>query len=109
MDMNIHEEDGLTRITLVGKLDLKGAEQIDLPFSAVASARPRVAIDLTEVDYIASWGIRIFVMSGRAAAQRGNKIVIFGANENVSKVMTTCGLDEVIPLAENWDSARELL
>lgn len=109
MEMTVHDEDGLTRISLAGKLDLKGAEQIDLKFSALASSRPRVAIDLTDVDYIASMGVRTLMMSGRAAAKRGNKVVIFGACENVHKVITTCGLDEVIPMTADWDSARAQL
>jgi anti-sigma B factor antagonist len=109
MDMAIQDQDGVTRIVLVGKLDIMGAEQIDLKFSAIASARPRVGIDLTGVDYIASMGIRTLVMSGRAAALRGNKIVIFGACDTVRKVITTSGLDEIIPLAEDWDEARAVL
>ncbi len=109
MEMIVRDEDGLTRIVLVGKLDIKGAEEIDLKMSAVASAKPRVAIDLIEVDYVASMGIRTLMMTGRAVANRGNKLVIFGAGENVHKVLTTAGVDEVIPLAPDWDAARALL
>jgi len=109
MEMTIQDEDGLTRIVLVGKLDIAGAEQIDLRFSAIASARPRVGIDLTDVDYIASMGIRTLVMGGRAAAQRGHKVVIFGASDTVRKVITTSGLDEIIPLADDWDKACAIL
>lgn len=44
-------------------------------------------------------------MSGKVSALRGNKIVLFGACEPVAKVITTSGLDQIIPLAEDWDSA----
>jgi anti-sigma B factor antagonist len=105
MDMSIQDESGLTRIVLAGKLDLKGAESIDLRFSALAGTRPKVAIDLTGVDFIASMGVRLLVMSGKTSAQRGNKIVLFGACEPVAKVITTSGLDQIIPLVEDWDAA----
>jgi anti-anti-sigma factor len=105
MDMSVQDDNGVTRIVLVGKLDLKGAEAIDIRFNALAGTRPRVAIDLTDVDFMASMGVRILVMSGKASAQRGNKIVLFGAREPVAKVITTSGLDQIIPLAEDWDSA----
>jgi anti-sigma B factor antagonist len=109
MDMSVEDEEGLTRIVLVGKLDLKGADEIDLRFSAIAGKRPRVAVDLSGVDYMASMGVRILVMSGKVSAQRGNKIVLFGACEPVGKVISTSGLDQIIPVAEDWASARTLL
>jgi anti-sigma B factor antagonist len=109
MDMSVLDEDGLTRIVLVGKLDLKGAEEIDLRFGAVAGKRPKVAIDLTGVDYMASMGVRLLVMCGKTSAQRGNKVALFGASEPVSKVISTSGLDQIIPVAKDWPSARALL
>ena len=109
MYMAVQEDAGLTRIVLVGKLDMKGAEQIDLKFTAVAGVRPRVAVDMEGVDYIASMGIRTLVMCGKAAAQRGNKLVIFGCSESVAKVITTSGLDQSIPVASDWQAARALL
>ena len=109
MEMSFQDDGGLTRIVLVGKLDLKGADMIDLRFSAIAGTRPRVAIDLTNVDFIASMGVRILVMNGKVSAQKGNRIVLFGSSEPVHKVITTSGLDQIIPLVEDWDTACTLL
>ena len=109
MEMTVQEEDGVTRIVLVGKLDIKGAAAVDLRFNAIAGGRPKAAIDLTGVDYMASMGIRLLVMSGKTATQRGNKIVLFGANEPVGKVITTSGLDQIIPMAEDWTAACAIL
>lgn len=109
MDMVVEEQDGLTRIVLVGQLDIKGAQEVDLRFNAVASTRAKVAIDLTGVDYMASMGIRMLVMSGKASAQRGHKIALFGACEPVGKVITTSGLDQIIPLADDWAAAVTIL
>lgn len=109
MDMTIQDEDGVTRIVLVGKLDIKGAAEIDLRFQATAGVRPKVAVDLTGVDFLASMGIRHFVSSGKVAAQRGNKMVLFGANEPVHKVITTCGLDHIVPVVADWTEAQAKL
>ena len=109
MEMFIDEEDGLTKIALVGRLDLKGADKIDMRFSAVAGIRPKVAVDLSQVDYIASMGIRTFVMSGKTAAQRQNKLVLFGADESVHKVITTSGLDQIVTVVADWEAARAYL
>jgi anti-anti-sigma factor len=108
MDMQVEEVDGLTRVALVGKLDIKGAEEIDLRFTAIATSRPRVAIDLTGVDYMASMGIRMLVLCGKAAALRGNKLALVGACQPVGKVIVTSGLDQIIPLASDWQAALSL-
>jgi len=48
-------------------------------------------------------------MSGKAAAQRQNKLVIFGAAEPVHKVITTSGLDQIVTVVANWEAARAYL
>jgi anti-anti-sigma factor len=109
MDMNVEEIDGVTRITLAGKLDVKGAEAIDLRFTAIAGVRPKVAVDLSAVDFMASMGIRMLVMAGKAAARRSNKLAVFGASEPVAKVITTSGLDQIVLMASDWGTARTIL
>ena len=109
MEMKVDEVDGLTRIALVGKLDIKGAEEIDLKFTSIAGTRDKVAIDLSGVDYMASMGIRMLVTCGKSAARRGHKLAMYAAQEPVGKVITTSGLDQVVPLAADWNAAAALL
>jgi anti-sigma B factor antagonist len=109
MEMNVEEVDGLTRIALVGKLDIKGAEAIDLKFTAIAGQRPKVAVDLSGVDYMASMGIRMLVTCGKAASRRGHKLAMYGAQEPVGKVITTSGLDQIVPLASDYQAVMVML
>ena len=109
MEMTLEEVSGITRVGLAGKMDARGAESIDLKFTASVSKRDKVAIDLSAVDYIASIGIRIFVMAAKAAARRHQKLVIFGANECVQKVIVTTGLSELVPVLNDWASAQAAL
>ena len=109
MDMTIDEHDGITRISLVGKLDIVGAEIIDVKFSAAASHASKAAVDLSGVDYIASMGIRVLVMAGKSVARRGGKIVLFGVSDAVTKVLSAAGLTEIIPVVTDWNSAKVAL
>ena len=45
-------------VTLAGRLDILGAEKIDLPLAVVAGSRTSIVIDMGGVDFIASIGIR---------------------------------------------------
>ena len=105
MEMSVDDVGGVTRIGLTGKLDIAGAEAIDVKFTAAVTHNTRVAVDLSAVDYIASMGIRILVMAGKAAARRGGKLVLFGASEQVAKVLSVAGVTEIIPLVRDWDEA----
>jgi anti-anti-sigma factor len=109
MNMTLVESEDIRTVVLEGKLDIKGAQAIEVRFAAVTASRDKVAVDLTAVDYIASIGIRILVMAAKAASRRGGRIVLFGASEPVSKVLGAAGLTEIVPLVGNRDSAMAAL
>jgi anti-anti-sigma factor len=106
MELNTAEECGITRVSLSGKLDAKGAEAIENHFIIATKGHDKVAVDLSGLDYIASIGIRILVMAGKAASRQGGKMVVFGANDMVAKVLTASGLPEIVPLHADWTSAQ---
>lgn len=109
MDMTLEERDGITLLALVGKLDAKGADAIETRFAASSSHHDKVAVDLSGVDYLASMGIRLLVIAGKAASRRGAKLVLFGANDGVARIITTAGLDEIVPLLASWDAVAAAL
>jgi anti-sigma B factor antagonist len=109
MDIYIEEQDATARIRLKGKLDARGADAIEMKFIAATKNRDKVAIDMSEVDFLASLGIRMVVTAGKALARRGGKLVMFGAPDPVAKVITTAGLDEVVPLVADWAAAQTAL
>lgn len=105
MNMTVDDTNGITRIILDGQLDIKGAQAIEVQFTAIATHHDRVIVDLNTVDYIASMGIRLLVLAGKAIARRSGKLVMFGASDAVAKVLTTSGVTEIIPLLDSWDAA----
>ena len=46
--------DDVTQVHLVGRLDILGAEQIDLRFSTICGSRKKVIVDLSDVSFLAS-------------------------------------------------------
>jgi anti-sigma B factor antagonist len=57
MNMVVDELDGgITNVTLRGRLDLLGAQTIDLPFSEIADSKNAVLVDLSEVDFLRLFG-----------------------------------------------------
>lgn len=59
--MEMHVEplgEAITKVTLIGRLDMAGATQIDLKFSVIAGSEKKILVDMSQVDYLASIGIR---------------------------------------------------
>jgi anti-anti-sigma factor len=99
MEMDVDDlEDGVTRIRLRGDLDIKGANAIDLRFSAVASAHRKVLVDMGEVGFLASIGIRTLLAAAKAVDRRGGRLVLLDPSEAVEKVLETCGASQVLPI-----------
>lgn len=51
--------DGITKVNLEGRLDILGAQQIDLHFNVVVASHRKVIVDLEQVPFLASMGILV--------------------------------------------------
>jgi anti-sigma B factor antagonist len=91
-------EGGITKVVLSGRIDIAGAAQIDMPMSIVGGTRRNVVVDLSEVEFIASLGLRSIVLSGKAVLSKKGKIVLLSPRPAVEEVITTSGVDELFKI-----------
>ena len=96
---------GITRVVLDGRMDIEGAAAIDLPMNVIAGSKKAVIVDLQKVSFLGSMGLRALVLPARAIAGRGGKVVLLGPNEMVQKVLVTSGIDKLIPIHYDLQSA----
>jgi anti-anti-sigma factor len=100
---------GITKVILDGRLDIEGAAAVDLPMNVIAGSRKAVLVDLQNVSFLGSMGLRALVAPARAIKGRGGKIVLFGPNESVEKVLKSSGIDTLIPIHHELQSALSAL
>src|SRR6202140_4812802 len=106
MQISIEDlEGGITRVVLDGRLDIAGAQDIDLKMNVIAGAKKAVLVDMQKVSFIGSMGLRTLVTPARAIKGRGGKIVLFGPNEMVEKVLKSSAIDTLIPVHHEFQSA----
>jgi anti-sigma B factor antagonist len=99
MEMDLEEaEGGVAFVIMRGRLDTVGASAIDLKFNAIAGARRAVVVDLSQVDFLASLGIRVLVLGARAVKNKGGKLVILSPNEGVRSVLSAACTESLIPI-----------
>jgi anti-anti-sigma factor len=82
-----------TKVTLVGRLDIAGADAIDLPLATVAGRRGNVVIDMAGVEFLASIGIHHLVTAAKAIARGAGRLVLLDPSPIVTEVLVTAGLD----------------
>jgi anti-anti-sigma factor len=97
--------DGVTHVTISGRIDIAGAAEIDMPMSVVGGSRRSVIIDLSGVVFIASLGLRSIVLSGKSILSKKGKVALFAPQPAVEEVITTSGIDELISIYHDMEAA----
>lgn len=100
---------GVTKVILDGRLDIEGAAAVDLEMNIIAGSRKAVLVDLQKVSFLGSMGLRSLVAPARAINSNGGKFVLFGPNEMVDKVLKASGIDSIIPIHHELQSALAAL
>jgi anti-sigma B factor antagonist len=103
-------ENGIRLIRLKGQLDIIGTGQIETKFAAYgAGDRVRVIVDLSEVDFLASIGIRLLTLTAKSIASRGGKMVLLNPVPDVQHVLEVTGIPAMIPIYWHLESAETIL
>jgi len=103
-------ENNISLIKLIGKLDIVGVGEIETKFAGYcAGDKVRVVVDLSEMDFLASIGIRLLTLTAKAVASRGGKMVIINPIPEVQSVLEITGIPAIIPIYSHLESAETIL
>jgi len=103
----IRSDDQVTHVALAGKFDLAGVQQIEMKFTAAVASRGKPAVvDLSETTYLASLGLRVLLVTARALAGKGQKMVLLNPSPEVLQVLQLGKINLIIPI--ETDLARAL-
>jgi anti-sigma B factor antagonist len=110
MQIVIDDAAGATaRVALMGKLDIQGAEVIALPLATLSGGKKNIIIDMSGVSFIASIGIRHLVSAAKALARRGGTLILISPTDVVAGILTTAGINSIIPTVGSESEARALV
>lgn len=92
MEVNITRENNIITVCFSGRLDTPGAQEINPQMNALAEeASKTIILDCTDLSYISSSGLRIFLTLRKAAADRGGKIIIRNICDDIRNVFMMTG------------------
>lgn len=92
-------------VTLAGPLDIAGAGEIETPFSALSGKHSKVIVDLANVTFLASIGIRVLVKAARAIGNKKGRLIVFGPTDEARRVLRSTGIDTIIPVVADRTAA----
>jgi len=111
MELQYNElRNNIRLIKLVGKLDISGVGKIETEFAGYcAGDGARVVVDLSQVDFLASIGIRLLTLTVKSLVSRGGKMVIINPISEVQHVLEITGIPAIIPIYSHLESAEAVL
>ncbi len=86
----------VNEISLVGRLDVKAAKDVEQAFEEAASQPYDVVLDLTELDYIASAGLRALKRLNSAVSKNGHELTLRGVQPDVMDVFELTGFAAIL-------------
>ena len=109
MQISINDEGQNAKVALVGRLDIQGAETISLPLATLTGAKQNILLDMSQVSFLASIGIRHLVTTTKALARKGGQLILIGSQDPIREVLTTAGLASMIAMVASETEARAML
>ena len=100
---------GITRVVLDGRLDIQGAAAIDLKMNVLAGSSKFLLVDLRNVSFIGSMGLRSLVAPAQAIRRRGGKMALLAPVPMVEEVLKASNIEQIIPIVPDLESAAAVL
>jgi anti-anti-sigma factor len=107
MNLEVNQlDDSIKQLKLSGRLDVKGTNEIENSFSAhVTSGAIFILIDMSEVEFLASTGMRLLLLNAKVLAKRNGKMVLLKPQPLIKEALIMVGFDELIPIYDDFEEA----
>ena len=95
MDVNIVKDGKKATLSMAGELSVSTAPDLENAINSLPEDICDINIDLAEVDYVSSAGLRALIAAGKVAEGRGGNLRVLNVCEDIREVFEMTGLDEV--------------
>lgn len=106
----IHSDADYTHIALSGRLDIDGVKAVEMEFTSVVTGKGlSTIIDMTEVSFIASLGMRMFISAAKNLRTHNKKIVLYNPQPVVREALETAGFSALMTIENDFAKAQTLV
>lgn len=92
MEVKISKENDAIVVKLIGRLDTPASQEVSQQLDPLREeAGGTIILDCTELSYISSSGLRIFLTLRKAAAEKGGKVIVRSISDSIRSVFMMTG------------------
>lgn len=92
MEVVIEKQKEVVTVYLKGRLDTLASQEVSKQLEPLTEdASGTIILDCTEMSYISSSGLRIFLTLRKAAAEKGGKVIVRGISNDIRSVFMMTG------------------
>ena len=109
IEINIKTEEEIKVVELNGDIDASTAPDIQKEVLPLAEPGSKILVDMTQVPYMSSAGLRMFLSLYRKTQAQKGKAVLVGLSEKLQDTMSMTGFLHFFTTAEKVDEGKEKL
>ena len=103
-------ESGVDCVSLFGRLDVLGVQQIESNFAMMTTTqRKSVIIDLARLELMSSIGLGMLISNANNLYAHGKRMVVLNPQKRVERVIRMAGLDQILPIVYSVRDAFEII
>lgn len=92
MEVKIEKQNNQVTAYLIGRLDTPASQEIAPQMDALKDdAAGTIVLDCSQLSYISSSGLRIFLTLRKAAADKGGKVIVRSISDEIRSVFMMTG------------------
>lgn len=92
MEVIIEKQNDVVTVFLKGRLDTLASQEVSQKLESLTeNASGTIIMDCTEMSYISSSGLRIFLALRKAASEKGGKVIVRNISNDIRSVFMMTG------------------
>ncbi len=95
METVIEKNDTTLTCRIIGTLDTPASPQLEAELIPAMEGMKNLTLDLTEMNYILSAGIRVLLKAGKLVMKQKGTMRVVGINDSVREIFRTTGLTRI--------------
>lgn len=108
MEISVFQSDQGLGIKIAGRLDASNSGEFEKKLEELYDfGNHNIIFDLSELDYISSAGLRVFMLAWNSCNEHKKRIALLQANEIVAEVFEISGLSDIMPTFTEIKAAKE--
>ncbi|MBN1484498.1 MAG: STAS domain-containing protein [Chloroflexia bacterium] len=110
MEINTRVVDGVQVVSVSGSVDAGTAEKFEQGLMPLTQGQePRVLVDMSDLSYMSSAGLRILLSAQKAAKAQSGEVILVAMQEPVQEVFAMVGFDVLFRSFPTLEQALEAL